>query len=135
MSKNMKNPLFDLSQIQQFGDVFPELTPDQLEMAMLFALGLSKKEIAAVCDVSSETIDAMLNTIKLMRESAMHKSSLPLEKALSRSHMACSLYDCIIDRVDAEDVSPAMRYLLFAARGINYELNSLLTDVKEVPHV
>lgn len=41
MAKTIKKPLFDLSQIQDFRDVFPEMTPDQLEIAMLLSLGLS----------------------------------------------------------------------------------------------
>lgn len=64
MAKTIKKPLFDLSQIQEFRDVFPEMTPDQLEIAMLLSLGLSQKEIAVIRSVALKTIEAMLVTIK-----------------------------------------------------------------------
>lgn len=64
MAKTIRKPLFDLSQIQDFRDVFPELTPDQLEIAMLLSLGLSHKEIAVIRGVALKTIEAMLATIK-----------------------------------------------------------------------
>ncbi|CAK8741672.1 hypothetical protein SODG_004989 [Sodalis praecaptivus] len=37
---------FDVKQVEKFRDVFPELTTiEQLETAMLFSLGLSKKRL------------------------------------------------------------------------------------------
>lgn len=64
MAKITKRPLFDLSQIHEFRDVFPELTPDQLEVAMLLSLGLSHKEIAVIRGVALKTIDTILATIR-----------------------------------------------------------------------
>lgn len=56
---------FDLSQIAEFRYVFPELTTtEQLETAMLFALGLSKKEIAMMRSVSYIAVEKMLEVIK-----------------------------------------------------------------------
>ena len=56
---------FDLKQIKKFQKVFPELnTTEQLETAMLFSLGLTKKEIAAMRDVSYRTVEVMLDNIK-----------------------------------------------------------------------
>lgn len=56
---------FDLSQIAEFRYVFPELTTtEQLETAMLFALGISKKEIAMMRSVSYIAVEKMLEVIK-----------------------------------------------------------------------
>ncbi|BGI53646.1 MAG: hypothetical protein HamCj_19990 [Candidatus Hamiltonella defensa (Ceratovacuna japonica)] len=56
---------FDLKQIKKFQKVFPELnTTEQLETAMLFSLGLTKKEIATMRDVRYRTVEVMLDNIK-----------------------------------------------------------------------
>ncbi|AHF73674.1 phage protein [Candidatus Sodalis pierantonius str. SOPE] len=56
---------FNVKQVEKFRDVFPELTTiEQLETAMLFSLGLSKKEIAAARDVVYITVEKMLDAIK-----------------------------------------------------------------------
>ncbi|WP_236851654.1 hypothetical protein [Candidatus Sodalis pierantonius] len=50
-----------MKQVEKFRDVFPELTTiEQLETAMLFSLGLSKKEIAAARDVAYITVERCL---------------------------------------------------------------------------
>ncbi|MBG6243443.1 MAG: transcriptional regulator [Candidatus Symbiopectobacterium sp. Dall1.0] len=56
MSKAIKKPLFDLSQIQEFRDVFPELTPVQFEISFLFSLGCSQKEISVLRSVAYRVI-------------------------------------------------------------------------------
>lgn len=55
---------FDLNQIEYFKEIFPELTPEQLETALLFSLGLSKKEIAMMRSVSYTAVEKMLEVIK-----------------------------------------------------------------------
>lgn len=56
---------FDLTQVEKFRDVFPELTTiEQLETAMLLSLGLSKKEISALRGVAYITTENILNTVK-----------------------------------------------------------------------
>jgi len=56
---------FNLKQIKKFRKVFPELTTkEQLETAMLFSLGLTKKEIAALREVSYKAVEVMLDNIK-----------------------------------------------------------------------
>lgn len=56
---------FDLTQVEKFRDVFPELTTiEQLETAMLFSLGLTKKEIAIFRGVAYITTKNILDTAK-----------------------------------------------------------------------
>lgn len=55
---------FDLKQIEYFKEIFPELTPEQLETALLFSLGLSKKEIAIMRSVSYIAVEKMLEVIQ-----------------------------------------------------------------------
>lgn len=56
---------FDVTQIEKFRDVFPELTTiEQLETGMLFSLGLSKKEIAKSRSVAYRTVEHSLEDIK-----------------------------------------------------------------------
>ncbi|HGJ5854644.1 helix-turn-helix transcriptional regulator [Arsenophonus nasoniae] len=57
--------IVDVNQIEQFSNVFPELTTkEQLETAMLFSLGLSKKEIASARNVAYRTVEHSLEDIK-----------------------------------------------------------------------
>lgn len=55
---------FDLTQIEKFRDVFPELTNVQFETGMLLSLGLSQGEIAWLRDVSYPAVRIALSEIK-----------------------------------------------------------------------
>jgi len=55
---------FDVKQVAEFRDVFPELTDVQFETAMLFSLGLTKKEIALQRDISYPQVRDTLQDIK-----------------------------------------------------------------------
>lgn len=54
---------FDVTQVAEFRDVFPELTDTQFETAMLLSLGLTRKEIALQRDVSHLVVRDMLQDI------------------------------------------------------------------------
>ncbi|HGJ5866547.1 MAG TPA: helix-turn-helix transcriptional regulator [Arsenophonus nasoniae] len=56
---------FDLTNITELHDVFPELTPAQFETAILFCLGLSKREIAHLRSVSYPAVRDTLQDIKI----------------------------------------------------------------------
>ncbi|GFN47480.1 helix-turn-helix transcriptional regulator [Candidatus Regiella insecticola] len=51
---------FDMTQFSEFREIFPELTPAQFETAMLFALGISQKDIAALRSVSYSAVKKTL---------------------------------------------------------------------------
>ncbi|WP_339057851.1 transcriptional regulator [Candidatus Regiella endosymbiont of Tuberolachnus salignus] len=51
---------FDMTQFSEFREIFPELTPVQFETAMLFALGISQKDIAALRSVSYSAVKKTL---------------------------------------------------------------------------
>lgn len=55
---------FDLNQVKHFKNLFPELTPDQLETALLFSLGFRKTDIAMMRSVSYIAVEKMLEVIK-----------------------------------------------------------------------
>lgn len=57
--------IFDLTNVSEFHQVFPELTQAQFETAMLFCLGLSQGEIAHLRSVSYSTIKQTLEDIKV----------------------------------------------------------------------
>ncbi|HGJ5856198.1 helix-turn-helix transcriptional regulator [Arsenophonus nasoniae] len=56
--------VFDPTQYPELRNLFPELTPVQFETAMLYALGLTKKEIAWARDVSYPVVRDTLQDIK-----------------------------------------------------------------------
>ncbi|HGJ5877659.1 MAG TPA: helix-turn-helix transcriptional regulator [Arsenophonus nasoniae] len=56
---------FDLTNVAELHDVFPELTPAQFETAILFCLGLSQGEIAHLRSVSYPSINQTLEDIKV----------------------------------------------------------------------
>lgn len=56
---------FDVKQVEKFSGLFPELTTiEQLETAILLAIGLSKKEISTARDVAYITTEKILETVK-----------------------------------------------------------------------
>ncbi|WGM04113.1 helix-turn-helix transcriptional regulator [Arsenophonus nasoniae] len=55
---------FDPTQYPELRNLFPELTPAQFETAMLFSLGLTKKEIAWAREVSYPAVRDTLQDIK-----------------------------------------------------------------------
>ncbi|EGY29066.1 hypothetical protein Rin_00009720 [Candidatus Regiella insecticola 5.15] len=55
----------DITQFSEFRKVFPELTPVQFEIAMLFSLGISQKEIATLRSVSYSVVNETLEEIKV----------------------------------------------------------------------
>lgn len=55
----------DKKHVEKLKDIFPELTPDQLETAILFVLGTPKKEIAYQRSVTYKAVETMLNEIKV----------------------------------------------------------------------
>lgn len=56
---------FDVKHVEQFRGLFPELTTiEQLETAILLAIGLSKKEISTARDVAYITTEKILETVK-----------------------------------------------------------------------
>ncbi|WGM04078.1 helix-turn-helix transcriptional regulator [Arsenophonus nasoniae] len=57
--------MFDLTNVAELHDVFPELTPAQFETAILFCLGLSQGEIAHLRSVSYPAIKQTLEDIKI----------------------------------------------------------------------
>lgn len=57
--------IVDITQFSEFREVFPELTPVQFETAMLFALGISQKDIAVLRSVSYPVVNATLEEIKI----------------------------------------------------------------------
>lgn len=59
-----KEKAFDLNQISPFKVVFPELSKAEFETAMLFSLGLSKKEISWIRNVSYPTVRDILQETK-----------------------------------------------------------------------
>lgn len=56
--------IFDSKKFAQLNHIFPELTPAQFETAMLFALGMTKKEIAWARNVSYPAVRDTLQEIK-----------------------------------------------------------------------
>ncbi|HGJ5877696.1 MAG TPA: helix-turn-helix transcriptional regulator [Arsenophonus nasoniae] len=60
--------MFDLTNVAELHDVFPELTPAQFETAILFCLGLSQGEIAHLRSVSYPVVNKTLEDIKVKLE-------------------------------------------------------------------
>ncbi|HGJ5866208.1 helix-turn-helix transcriptional regulator, partial [Arsenophonus nasoniae] len=60
--------MFDLTNVTELHDVFPELTPAQFETAILFCLGLSQGEIAHLRSVSYPVVNKTLEDIKVKLE-------------------------------------------------------------------
>ncbi|WP_342221025.1 transcriptional regulator [Candidatus Fukatsuia endosymbiont of Tuberolachnus salignus] len=58
----------DITQFPELREVFPELTPVQFETAMLFALGVSQKDIALLRSVSYPAVKQTLASAKLKFE-------------------------------------------------------------------
>lgn len=56
---------FDLNQVVELKDVFPELTPVQFKMAMLLSLGMSQGEIADLRSVKYQVVNQTLEDIKV----------------------------------------------------------------------
>ncbi|OIV47855.1 transcriptional regulator [Sodalis sp. TME1] len=69
---------FDLNQIAELRDAFPEFTRAQFETGILFAMGLSKKEIAWVRSVTYQAVKKMLEEImfKMKLQSLNHLFTL-----------------------------------------------------------
>ncbi|HGJ5857430.1 helix-turn-helix transcriptional regulator, partial [Arsenophonus nasoniae] len=57
--------MFDLNQVAELKDVFPELTPVQFETAMLLSLGMSQGEIADLRSVKYQVVNQTLEDIKV----------------------------------------------------------------------
>lgn len=55
---------FDLNQLSDFRDVFPELTQAQFETGMLYSMGITKKEIGMLRSVSYSVVKETLEDIK-----------------------------------------------------------------------
>ncbi|AWK13937.1 transcriptional regulator [Candidatus Fukatsuia symbiotica] len=58
----------DITQFPELREVFPELTTVQFETAMLFALGVSQKDIALLRSVSYPAVKQTLASAKLKFE-------------------------------------------------------------------
>lgn len=56
---------FDVAQVAELRDVFPELTPVQFETAMLLSLGMSQGEIADLRSVKYQVVNQTLEDIKV----------------------------------------------------------------------
>ncbi|BGI53617.1 MULTISPECIES: transcriptional regulator [Candidatus Hamiltonella] len=55
---------FDFTSVSDLHDVFPELTSAQFETALLFSLGLTKKEIASTRGVSYPVVRDTFKRLK-----------------------------------------------------------------------
>jgi len=84
---------FDLTSVAELHDVFPELTQAQFETALLFSLGLTKKEIASTRGVSYPVVRDTLQDIK----NKLHLFSLsPLMSLFHIRLVVFALYQSVL---------------------------------------
>lgn len=86
---------FDLNQVSALRVAFPELTRAQFETAMLFSIGLSKKEIAWVRSVSYQAVKKILEQVilKMKLYSLNHLFTLFQVRIVLYTMKGCVLQD------------------------------------------
>lgn len=77
-------PVIDFTALQPW---FPELTPGQFRCAMLYALGTSTPDMAALCGCSVDSVKKYLRGVRL----ALEVDSLPAVRAVINSRLLCAL--------------------------------------------
>ncbi|ASV34261.1 transcriptional regulator [Candidatus Hamiltonella defensa] len=83
--------IFDPHDYPELRDIFPELTPVQFEHSLLYAFGLSQKEISTVRDVSYKVVKASISEAKSQFES---KSLTGLLTVIHVRLVLFALYRC-----------------------------------------
>lgn len=77
-------PVIDFSSLHPW---FPELTPGQFRCAMLYALGTSAPDTAALCGCSVDSVKKYLRAVR----QALRQDSLPAVRAVINSRLLCAL--------------------------------------------